>query len=109
MDDQIIVARGWGDWRRLTLPRDALSGLHMATTAGGTLAPLPRPTLAAYMSCEAIPPGEEFGHSCTRGPPPHRIKVLIFKSHNAPRTYQQLEAEVREGGPELRSSRTGGP
>jgi hypothetical protein len=41
---------------------------------------------------EAIPEGAEFGHSCRHGSGPHWIKVLIFKSHNEPKLYEQLRA-----------------
>lgn len=66
----ITVVRGWGDGRTLDVEAEQLNGFHITTYAGGTLGRLPRPTLAAYMSCTAIPDGAEFGHSCGHGPPP---------------------------------------
>jgi len=35
------------------------------------------PVLSARMWCSIIPDGAEFGHSCTHGPPPHRIRVVV--------------------------------
>jgi hypothetical protein len=93
--NRVAVTRGWGDWRQLEVPLDALSGLHITDFAGGTGQRLPRPTLAAYMSCDAIPEGAEFAHSCRHGSGPHRIKVLIFKSHNERKIYEQLRAQVK--------------
>jgi hypothetical protein len=101
-EQTIFVARGWGDGLVIEVPISCLSGLHMATAAGGTLRPLPRPTLAAYMDCTAIPDGAEFGHSCLHGPPPHRIKVLIFQAHNDRGTYKKLRASIT-GTPRVRS------
>jgi hypothetical protein len=94
----VWIARGWGDGLAIEVPVDCLSGLHVATAAGGTLRRLPRPTLAAYMDCTVIPDGSEFGHSCLHGPPPHRIKVLIFQSHNDRRAYRGLRASVATAG-----------
>jgi len=79
---EVIVTRGWGDHQKLAIDEAALSGIHMTDVAGGTNAKLPRPALAAYVLCTAIPDGAEFGHSCRHGPPPHRIKVLVPKSQN---------------------------
>jgi hypothetical protein len=93
----VIVSRQWGDWRQIRVPISVLSGFHITTVTGGVNVRIPRPTLAAYMSCEDIPAGADFGHTCKHGPPPHRIKVLIFKSHNAPAIYKQVYAEA-EGG-----------
>jgi hypothetical protein len=60
-ENRVAVTRGWGDWRQIEVPLDAL-GFHITDFAGGTRQRLPRRTLAAYMSCEAIPEGAEFGH-----------------------------------------------
>ncbi len=90
----VVVARGWGDWRRIEVPLDALSGWHVTSSAGGTKAPLPRPTLAGYMSCEEIPADADFGHSCVHGVGPHQIKVLVFKSHNPKAVYERLLAQA---------------
>ncbi len=86
----VTIRRSWGDWRTLQVPINALSGFHFTDLAGGTSARMPRNVLAAYMLCSDIPSGAFFGHSCMHGPPPHRIKVLIFKTHNDPRTYRSL-------------------
>lgn len=78
----VRVTRGWGDWRKLDVPLDALSGWHVAVAQGGHGARLPKPALAAYMSCEEIPSEADFGHSCVHGPPPHRIKVIVQRVDN---------------------------
>jgi len=80
------------------VPEEALSGLHMALNAGGTREPLPRATVAGYMSCDRIPEGEDFGHSCLHGEGPHDIKVLVFKSHNAAGAYERLRTSAEERG-----------
>ena len=90
----VVVSRQWGDWRRIRVPLSALSGFHVTTITGGVRVHIPRPTLAAYMSCENIPARTDFGHTCEHGPAPHTIKVLIFKSHNAPAVYRKLYAEA---------------
>jgi hypothetical protein len=86
----VTVTRGWGDWRKLDVDEDALSDFHIATGQGGHRAPLPRPMLAAFMSCDDIPEDTEFGHSCGHGPPPHRIKVLVQKVDNRASVYARL-------------------
>lgn len=90
----VVVTRGWGDWRKLSVPLDVLARFHMTSDAGGTKARLPRPMLAAYMSCTAIPEGVEFGHSCLHGPPPHSIKVLVQQRDNDRALYQELRAQA---------------
>ena len=91
MSDVVRVTRGWGDWRKIDVPREKLSGWHMTSTQGGHGAPLPRPALAAYMGCDAIPADAEFGHSCLHGPAAHRIKVLVQKVDN-PRSFREPRA-----------------
>jgi hypothetical protein len=91
----VVVTRGWGDWRQIEVPVNALSDFRFTEFAGGTQQRLPRPTLAAYMSCEAIPEGADFGHSCEHGSGPHSIKVLIFSSHNRRKLYEQLRQRVK--------------
>ena len=91
MADDVIVSRGWGDSRVAEVPQSALSGLHMTTASGGVKAPLPYPTLSAYVSCACVA-DVEFGHSGRHGACPHSIKVLIFKSQNRPGVYRELRA-----------------
>ncbi len=90
----IVVNRGWGDWRKIVVPEEALSGFHLADFAGGTHSRLPRTCLAAYMSCDVIPDDTDFGHSCTHGPAPLRIKVLIHEAGNE-KSYARLQALAR--------------
>lgn len=79
---------------KLEVPKTVLSGFHITTYAGGTGQTLPRPALAAFMSCDAIPDGSEFGHSCRHRAGPHRIKVLIQKVDNDRRAYADLRAKA---------------
>jgi hypothetical protein len=89
----VCIRRGWFDYRSVDVPFSALTGWHMTTDAGGTHARLPRATLAAYVLCTDLPAGEEFGHSCIHGRPPHSIKVLVFKNANL-EIYKDLRALV---------------
>ena len=74
----VVVSRQWGDWRKIRVPISVLSDFHITTQTGGVKVHLARPTLAAYRSCEDIPAGADFAHTCRDGPPSHRIKVLIL-------------------------------
>src|SRR5215211_4433007 len=93
----VVVCRGWGDWRQVEVPVAELSDLHVTEFAGGTRARLPRPVLAAYMSCEVIPEQADFGHSCVHRAGPHRIKVLIHRRGNARAIYERLRRQAAEG------------
>jgi hypothetical protein len=89
----VVITRGWGG-TKAAVDEEELTGLHIAGSAGGTGATLPRPTVAGYILCNALPPdvAAEFGHSCQHGPPPHRIKVLVPKGPNDRAVYERLRA-----------------
>ncbi len=89
----VRVKRNWFG-AAIKVPENELSGLHVATQSGGVRAQLSRPILAAYMSCDAIPDGAYFEHSCLHGEGPHRIKVLIPKAGNARATYDRLASQL---------------
>ena len=91
----VVVARSWGGVG-IEVAEIDLRGFVITDSAGGTAARLPRPTLAAYMLCTSIPEDSwgVFGHSCRHGPPPHKIKVLTFKGHNAAATYEKLRSQA---------------
>ncbi len=97
MPERVTVTRDRGDWRKIEVESDQLDGWHIATAQGGHGARLPHRMLAAYMSCEAIPDGAAFAHSCAHGPPPHRIKVLIQKVDNPPAVYRRLRGLAERG------------
>lgn len=80
----------------IQVPEEALSGFHFSNVAGGVKATLPRKTLCAYMSCDAIPEGAYFEHSCMHGEGPHSIKVLIPKGANAS-MYARLVKAAQSG------------
>ena len=88
---EVVVSRNLGG-TKVRLPVSALDGLHMTNSAGGTGARLPRTTLAAYIWCSSIPDDywSAFGHSCSHGPPPHRIKVVIPRGANSRVVYEKL-------------------
>jgi hypothetical protein len=93
----VVISRGWADWRKAQVPVAEVSGLHVTRVAGGTRAPLPRPVLAGYISCDVIPEDGDFGHSCTHGAAPHRIKVLILKGDNTRQIYELLRGRAVAG------------
>lgn len=78
----VTITRQPGDWRKLDVRFDVLDGWRLDTLTGGIQRRTVHPTLFAYMNCEAIPDGVEFGHSCLHGPAPHRIKVIVQKVDN---------------------------
>ena len=63
--------------------------VHLATFSGGTQAPLPRPMLAAFISCADIVDGS-IAHSCMHGPGPHYIKVIVPKTANDKKVVAEL-------------------
>ena len=80
--ETVTVTRQRGDWRKIDVPFASLDGWHLGTLSGGVRTPSPTPILMAYMWCDLIPEGVEFGHSCEHGPGPHRIKVIVQKTDN---------------------------
>ena len=78
----VTVVRQPGAYSAITVRFGALWHFHERSVSGGVGAPSGRPFTYARMSCEQIPDGSDFGHSCLHGPPPHAILVCIVKSHN---------------------------
>jgi hypothetical protein len=87
----VVVSRGWGG-ARVAVPVSALQGWHIAVQEGGCCRRLPRPMLGAYMSCDALPEGSSFDHDCAHRPGPHRIKVVVPRTHNDRGLYGRLRA-----------------
>src|SRR5439155_7012568 len=91
MQMTVTVRRQWNDWRQLQVQREDLDGLHWSEISGGVGARSPCSLLQGYISCDRIPDGSDFPHSCSHGPGPHRIKVVVVKKDNAA-VFNQLAA-----------------
>ena len=77
----IDVRRQWNDWRHASYRLSQIGGLHWDNMSGGLGASAPQLFMHGYVMCDAMESGE-LAHSCTHGPPPHRIKVCITKKGN---------------------------
>jgi hypothetical protein len=95
-EQTVTVRRQWNDSRQLTIPLAGLTGLHRSSVSGGIRARANQSYLHGYMSCDLIPHGAEFGHSCEHGPPPHRIKVCVVKKDNTPSMMKKLASRAAE-------------
>ena len=93
-DELIIIRRQWNDWRKIQIPLSCLFNFHVSAYSGGVKARSPYPMLYAIIKCTDIPEGEEFGHSCHHGPPPHNIKVCIVQRDNPKELYMKLRKMV---------------
>ena len=91
---EVLVCRQWNDYRSIYVDENKLSGFHVSLISGGVNVPSPYPMLYAYMSCEDIPEGEDFAHSCKHGEGPHRIKVCITQKGNDKALYRKLRRLV---------------
>jgi hypothetical protein len=58
-----------------------IEGWHQSDTSGGKHAKANRRYWHGYVWCNAMLEGS-VAHSCTHGPPPHRIKVCITRTRN---------------------------
>ena len=90
--DVVVVRRQWNDWRELECRREDITGLHWDQIGGGVGARAPRPFLHGYISCDRIPDGSDFPHSCQHGAGPHRIKVVVVKKDNDRTMFAALAA-----------------
>lgn len=88
-DTLVTVCRHPADYQRGSVPFGRLTRVHLATFSGGTQAPLPRPMLAAFISCADIVDGS-IAHSCMHGPGPHYIKVIVPKTANDKKVVAEL-------------------
>ena len=79
-DFLVTVARGPGDFQA-QYRFSQIQGLHWDCVTGGVNIPLPWTVVMGYVWCNGMESGE-LSHSCAHGPPPHRIKVCLFKTHN---------------------------
>jgi hypothetical protein len=92
MNDIVTVRRQWNDDRRLQVSIAELRGFHIRSASGGVMRRSPRPMLYARMLCTAIPAGSDFPHSCSHGPAPHEILVVIVQRDNDHELYKKLKA-----------------
>ncbi len=58
-----------------------MKGWHWSNISGGINHQANRFYLHGYVMCDGMIAGE-LSHSCSHGPPPHRIKVCITKKGN---------------------------
>ena len=77
----VSIRRQWDDYRDAKVKLGALSGFHWSDISGGTGVKFNRRYLCAYIWCTDLE-GQDFGHTCMHGPPPHRIKVCVIKKTN---------------------------
>ncbi len=84
MNDQetLNVRRHWNDYRIAKVRLADFQSPHWDTMSGGVHAASPRPMVYGYIWCDQLLEGE-LGHSCTHGPAPHRIKVVVVKKDNS--------------------------
>lgn len=94
-DCAVWVRRQWNDSRSITVRFADLQRPHWSETSGGVCARANRPYIHGYISCDLIPDGAEFGHSCLHGPGPHRIKVCIVAKDNERRIMTLLKQAAR--------------
>ena len=94
-DTMVTVCRHPGDDRSVAVPFSSLQDFHLKVVSGGVKARSAHPMLYARMWCSEIPKGEEFGHSCLHGPPPHEILVCITKSAIPGKLYKMLLSTAR--------------
>lgn len=89
--EEVWVRRQWNDLRVAKYQLSGVERVHWGRISGGCKAIAPQSFLHGYVWCSGILEGE-LGHSCTHGPPPHRIKVCIVKKDNDANTYARLVA-----------------
>ena len=99
MSELVYVRRQPNDWRTASYRVDDVDGIRFSAITGGTQTLLSHDALCGYVYCDAMVE-DELAHSCEHGEGPHRIKVVIPKSHNDPRLWAKLAGqEYREPKP----------
>ena len=88
----VTVRRQPTDWRAAQYDRAQVSGLHWRNVSGGVNASLPHPFVHGYVLCNAMISGE-LAHSCSHGPPPHRVLVCLPKKDN-PAIWPMIEQGI---------------
>jgi hypothetical protein len=72
--------------------RADISDLHWTDVSGGVKVPLPHQFVHGYVLYNAMI-SDELAHSCSHGPPPHRILVCVLKIDN-PKSWREIEREI---------------
>ena len=101
----VLVKRGERS-APVRVPVADIQGLHWAVWEGGRGFFLDHPAIAGYITCDLIPEWlrPDFGHSCTHGDAPHRVKVLIVKRRRDAAAYAyvrdlaNIRLDVRSSG-----------
>ena len=90
--ETIIVRRHWDDFRQAKFLLSAVDGMHWDNTSGGVGRSSPHMMIYGYVYCDQIIEGE-LAHSCSHGPAPHRIKVVVVAKDNPPALVKRLKAQ----------------
>lgn len=85
----VVVRRQWNDHNKGTVSFDSIADLHWSDISGGIQQRAPRNFLCGYIFCNDILEGG-VSHSCSHGPPPHRIKVCVVQKDNSKAVFQRL-------------------
>lgn len=105
--EKMIVRRHWNDYRKAVIRASKFQYPHWDRESGGVGVNSPHPMVYGYINCDEVEEGE-LAHSCTHGPAPHRIKVVMVKKDNDPKLVKKMRAEAdfngqrRSGGAGLR-------
>lgn len=92
----VRVRRHWNDYRIATVRLAQLTGLHWSSTSGGVGVNSPRPMISGYVYCDQVIEGE-LAHSCSHGPAPHRISVVVVQKDNPKPLIKSLKARADVG------------
>jgi hypothetical protein len=77
----VWVRRQWNDSLRAEYRLSDLTRLHWSDFSGGVGARSNRPYVHGYVECDQMLRGD-LSHSCSHGPPPHRVKVCVVAKDN---------------------------
>ena len=86
---EVYIRRQWNDWQKGKVYLDTLEGLKWDRISGGVQARAPQLFIHGYIWCNDIIEGE-IAHTCSHGPPPHRIKVCVVMKDNSKETWAEL-------------------
>jgi hypothetical protein len=95
-DATVVVRRQWDNTQRARYNVADLKGLHLSQdqgTASTFYRRAPHVFVTGYVMCDEAVSGE-LPHSCTHGPPPHRIKVCVIAKDNTPAVMTALRARA---------------
>lgn len=97
----IIVRRHWNDYRQAKIMLSSISDLHWADTSGGVGTKSPHKMVYGYVYCDKIIEGE-LAHSCSHGPGPHRIKVVVVAKDNPAKLMKKLKDDCTKRADSLK-------